>query len=124
VVDTGTVSSMWHSAKIQSGEGVEHSSVRLGLEGRVMSVSSACVEPSSAVGGVMVGVRAWARSLARSRVWAWARAWVIVGGGFVPACAIIFLGNLAGGLGGLCQYLQLRWRVLAQAPTLNPRGAT
>jgi hypothetical protein len=112
VVDTGA-SSMWHWAKILTGEGVEHSSACVGQEGPVMSASAACVELCSAVAGGGVGGRAAvaARGLGHR-------------GKLVPACAIIFLGNLAGGLGGLCQYLQLRWRVLAQPPTLNPRGAS
>lgn len=105
MVDTGA-SSMWHLAKILTGEGVEHSSACVGQEGPVMSAAAACVELCSAVGVGGGGGGCGGR------------------GGLVPAYAIIFLGNLAGGLGGLCQYLQLRWRVLAQAPTLNPRGAS
>ncbi len=112
MVDTGA-SSMWHWAKILTGEGVEHSSACVGQDGPVMSAAVTCVELCSAVGVGGVGGGAWvaARMLGGR-------------GGLVPACAIIFLGNLAGGLGGLCQYLQLRWRVLAQPPTLNPRGAS
>lgn len=120
MVDTGA-SSMWHLAKILTGEGVEHSSACVGQEGPVMSAAAACVELCSAVGVGGVGGGCGGRGGC-----AWVRSLAGCGGrgGLVPACAIIFLGNLAGGLGGLCQYLQLRWRVLAQAPTLNPRSAS
>ena len=83
-----------------------------------MSAAVTCVELCSAVGVGGVGGGAWVAAWVRSLAGCSGR------GGLVPACAIIFLGNLAGGLGGLCQYLQLRWRVLAQPPTLNPRCAS
>ena len=120
MVDTGA-SSMWHLAKILTGEGVEHSSACVGQEGPVMSAAVTCVELCSAVGVGGVGGGCGGRG---GRAWVRWLAGCSGRGGLVPACAIIFLGNLAGGLGGLCQYLQLRWRVLAQAPTLNPRGAS